>query len=152
MAKVKGWRRSIRTSNINTYNRNFSFHLGFNVCGRTEVAFINLAGTADEMLSRCSRLSFRLKLNRKLYKQRWKRKYLCHCVRYIKRRRNVFSYYNFVHKILYIYRVAWCFGTTTFFFGTHICTAVPHPNEKTLLTRRLARFSFFSFSLPFSYP
>jgi len=57
-----------------THKRNFSFHLGFSVCGRTEVALMNFAGTADEMLSRCSRLSFRLKLNRKLRKRKNRKK------------------------------------------------------------------------------
>lgn len=53
---------------LSTYNLNFSFHLGFKVCGLTDVALMNLAGRAPPKLSRCSltRPSFRLKLSLKL--------------------------------------------------------------------------------------
>lgn len=50
-----------------TYNLNFSFHFGDNVCGLIDVARMNLAGTGPPIESRCSRRpSFRLKLRRKL--------------------------------------------------------------------------------------
>lgn len=52
-----------------TYNLNFSFHLGFKVCGLMDVAQMNLAGTGPPSESRCSRLllpSRLLKLKRKL--------------------------------------------------------------------------------------
>lgn len=54
---------------VYTYNLNFSFHFGHNVCGLIEVALINFAGTGPPNESLCSRLaaaSLRLKLNRKL--------------------------------------------------------------------------------------
>ena len=52
-----------------TYNLNFSFHFGDNVCGLMEVARMNFAGTGPPKESLCSRRppSLRLKLNRKLW-------------------------------------------------------------------------------------
>lgn len=51
---------------ISTNNLNFSCHFGLSVCGLTEVARMNLAGTGPTE-SRCWRPSLRLKLNRKLW-------------------------------------------------------------------------------------
>lgn len=55
-----------------THNLNFSFQRGLSVACFTEVARMNLAGTAADMESRCgrSRPSRRLKLSRKLRTER----------------------------------------------------------------------------------
>lgn len=66
----KGYYTKTKTCVLSTYNLNFSFHFGLNVCGLMDVARINFAGTGPPPReSRCSRRppSFRLKLSRKLW-------------------------------------------------------------------------------------